>query len=191
MNNFLFLFLSLPLTPLFAADDVLSIPYIVMGFSVLLLLLIYFFVRHRKEAKHAKEVEVENSTLSSDNVTLTSENREFRQSIEEHRELLEGMTNKLKDPTNDILGKTKKVLTTELNDKQSIELRNIQDSGQVLFAIVDDLLDFMKIRSNKLEIEEKPFDINELLDIIVHSVIERIEKKDVEVIFDIDKSVPP
>ncbi|WP_345974105.1 ATP-binding protein [Sulfurimonas sp. HSL3-7] len=191
MNYFLLLFLSLSLTPLFAADEAVPTPYIVTAFSVLLLLLIYFFVRHRKEAIHAKEVEVENSTLSSDNVTLSSENREYRQSIEEHRELLEGMTNKLKDPTNDILGKTKKVLTTQLNDKQSIELRNIQDSGQVLFAIVDDLLDFMKIRSNKLEIEEKAFDINELLDLIVHSVVERIEKKDVEVIFDIDKSVPP
>ncbi len=169
----------------------LSTPYIVTVFGALLLLLIYFFVRHRKEATHAKEIEVENSTLNSDNVTLSSENREYRQSIEEHKELLEGMTNKLKDPTNEIIGKTKKVLTTQLNDKQSIELRNIHDSGQVLFAIVDDLLDFMKIRSHKLEIEEKPFDINELLDIIVRSVVERIEKKDVEVIFDIDKSVPP
>jgi len=49
----------------------------------------------------------------------------------------------------------------------------------------------MKIRSNKLEIEKKAFDLNELLDVIVRSVHQRVAKQDVEVIFDIDRGVPP
>ncbi len=167
------------------------LPYLAIVLLFLLLLLIYFLVRHRKEVTHVKEVEEENTSLNSNNATLSSENREYKQSIEEHKELLEGMANKLIVPTKNIIGKTERVLKTHLNDKQSIELHNIHDSGQVIFAIMDDLLDFMKIRSQKLEIEEKPFDLNELLDIIVRSVLERIEKKDVEVIFDIDNRIPP
>jgi len=162
-----------------------------LGVFALAVLVLYLLIRQRKAAEHVKSIEEKIHSLSSSNTELNSENMEYKDSIVEQEELIEEMSGKLKYPAKEILGKAEKIIDTDLTDKQSIELRNIQDSGQVLFAIVDDLLDFMKIRSNKLEIVTKPFNINELLDIIVHSVLDRIEKKDVEVIFDIEKSVPP
>lgn len=167
------------------------VPYLLLGLLALSLLVIYLLVRQRKSDVHVKDIEEKIVTLNSSFSELNSENLEYQDSLTEQEELIEEMTDKLKDPTKSIVGRAGRMLETTLNDKQSIELRNIHDSGQVLFAIVDDLLDFMKIRSNKLEIKTKAFDINELLDIIVRSVIERIEKKDVEVIFDIEKNVPP
>jgi len=159
--------------------------------AVFVFLSVYLFIRYRKEVQDSKAIRAKNINLNRDYISLKSANEEYRQTIEEYQKLLSGMTNKLKDPTNDILGKTQKFLATDLNDKQSIELRNIHHSGQALFAIVDDLLDFMKIRSDKLEIEKKAFDLNELLEVIVQSVHQRIAKQDVEVIFDIDRGVPP
>jgi len=165
--------------------------YIGVVLFLIFSLTLYLLIRSKKVKKHIQEVEEKNVLLEDDNSDLSNENEELTETITENNEFLEDLSDKLKHPTKQILGKTKKIMQTDLNDKQSIELRNIQDSGQALFAIVDDLLDFMKIRSHKLEIETKPFDINELLDLIVHSVVERIEKKDVEVIFDIETSVPP
>ncbi|MGB5964337.1 MAG: ATP-binding protein [Sulfurimonadaceae bacterium] len=165
--------------------------YLLLGVIFLLIVVIYLLLRQRKSAMHLKDIEEKMITLNSSNDELNSVNLGYKDSMVEQEELFEEMSGKLKVPAKDILGKADKIFDTDLSDKQSIELRNIQDSGQVLFAIVDDLLDFMKIRSNKLEINVKPFDINELLDIIVRSVLERIEKKDVEVVFDIEKSVPP
>lgn len=164
---------------------------LIIGLVLLFMIVTYLLFRQRKEASHVKKIEDELNNLNSSNDELNSVNREYKESMEEQEELIEEMSGKLKDPAKSILGRSERILKTKLNDKQSIELRNIHDSGQVLFEIVDDLLDFMKIRSNKLEIKEKPFDINELLDIVVRSVLERIEKKDVEVIFDIEKNVPP
>ena len=165
--------------------------YLLIGVIFLLIVVIYLLLRQRRSAIHVKAIEEKNLTLNSSNDELTSVNLEYKDSMIEQEGLITEMSGKMKYPAKDILGKTDKIFDTDLSDKQSIELRNIQDSGQVLFAIVDDLLDFMKIRSNKLEIELKAFDINELLDIVVRSVLERIEKKDVEVVFDIEKSVPP
>ncbi len=164
---------------------------LIAGVIVLSIMVVYLLFRQRKAASHVKQIQDEISNLASSYDQLNNTNREYQESIEEQEELIEEMSGKLKDPAKSILGRAERILKTQLNDKQNIELRNIHDSGQVLFEIVDDLLDFMKIRSNKLEIKEKPFDINELLDIIVRSVLERIEKKDVEVIFDIEKNVPP
>ncbi|MDA3946329.1 MAG: response regulator [Helicobacteraceae bacterium] len=164
---------------------------LIVGVVLLAVMVIYLLFRQRKTVSHVKKIEDEITTLNSSYDQLNSTNREYQVSMEEQEGLITEMSGKLKDPAKSILGRTERILKTKLNDKQSIELRNIHDSGQVLFEIVDDLLDFMKIRSNKLEIKEKPFDINELLDIVVRSVLERIEKKDVEVIFDIEKNVPP
>ncbi len=165
--------------------------YLFIGIAFLLMLVAYLLLRQRKSAMHVKDIEDKIISLNSSNDELNSENLEYKDSMVEQEGLIEEMSGKMKYPAKDILGKTDKIFDTELSDKQTIELRNIRDSGQVLFEIVDDLLDFMKIRSNKLEINVKPFDINELLDIIVRSVLNRIEKKDVEVVFDIEKSVPP
>ncbi len=165
--------------------------YLLFGIVALSAIVVYLLLRQRKAEAHVKNIEKKINTLNSSNEALSSVNEEYKGSIEEQEDLIEEMSGKLKEPTQSILGRTERILETKLNDKQSIELRNIQDSGQVLFAIVDDLLDFMKIRSNKLDIVQKPFDINELLDLIVRSVLERIEKKDIEVIFDIEKTVPP
>jgi len=165
--------------------------YLLLGMTVLLIMVVYLLFRQRRSAQHVKHIEEKIVTLNSSNRELNSANLEYRDSIDVQDGLIEEMSEKMKYPAKDILGKTDKICDTDLTDKQIIELHNIQDSGQMLFAIVDDLLDFMKIRSNKLEIHPKQFDINELLDIIVHSVLERIEKKDVEVVFDIEKSVPP
>ncbi len=164
---------------------------LIIGVVVLAIMVIYLLFRQRKEAQHVKKIQDEITNLNSSYNELDTTNRVYKESIQEQEELIEEMSGKLKDPAKSILGRSERILKTKLNDKQSIELRNIHDSGQVLFEIVDDLLDFMKIRANKLEIKEKPFDINELLDIVVRSVLERIEKKDVEVIFDIEKNVPP
>ena len=165
--------------------------YLLVGVILLLIIVIYLLLRQRKSALHLKGVEETIVTLNSSNDELSSENLEYKDSMIEQEGFIEEMSGKMKYPANDILGKASKIFDTDLSDKQTIELRNIRDSGEVLFAIVDDLLDFMKIRSNKLKIDVKPFDINELLDIIVTSVLDRIEKKDVEVVFDIEKSVPP
>ena len=168
-----------------------TIVKLTIGLLFLTILIVVLLLRQRRSLKNEREFENLVSDLNSSNSELVTENRGYEGSIKEQEEFIEEMSVKLKDPAKSILGRTERILETSLSDKQSIELRNIQDSGQVLFAIVDDLLDFMKIRSSKLEIKAKPFDINELLDLIVHSVLDRIEKKDVEVIFDIEKSVPP
>lgn len=173
------------------ATSYLTIIEMGMGILVLVILVIVLFLRQRKSEKNVKEFESLLNDLSHSNSELEHVNKEYQGSIKEQEDFIEEMSEKLKDPAQSIVGRTEKILETKLSDKQSIELRNIQDSGQVVFAIVDDLLDFMKIRSNKLKINVKPFNINELLDLIVQSVLDRIEKKDVEVIFDIEKSVPP
>ena len=162
-----------------------------IGMGILAILVIVLLYRQRRAEKFAENFENIITDLSKTNSELNSINLKHEGSIKEQEDLIEGMSGKIKDPAKAIVGRAERILETKLSDKQSIEMRNIQDSGQFLFAIVDDLLDFMKIRSNKLVIEKKPFNLNELLEIIVNSVIDRIEKKDVEMIFDIEKSVPP
>ncbi len=172
-------------------DTMAMVIKLAIGVAVLAILVIVLLYRQRRSERFAENFENIITDLSKTNSELSNINHKYEGSIKEQEDLIEGMSVKIKDPAKAILGRAERILETKLSDKQSIEMRNIQDSGQFLFAIVDDLLDFMKIRSNKLKIEKKPFNLNELLEIIVNSVIDRIEKKDVEMIFDIEKSVAP
>jgi two-component system sensor histidine kinase/response regulator len=152
--------------------------------------LLFLAFQQRKQKGRIVALERENTLLKEKNAELQGINAEQERLMHLREEMLGKMTSKLHKPMKELVGKSRHVLASELNEQQSNELRTIQNSSEMMFEIVDDLLDFMKIRSGKLALKESIFNINHLLDNVVKSVIERIYRKDVEVVFEIEKGVP-
>ena len=73
------------------------------------------------------------------------------------------MSHEIRTPLHAIVGLTNLMLDTELDELQQYYAENIRKSNDSLLKLVNDLLDFSKIESGKLALEEQPFDLHRCL----------------------------
>ncbi|MDQ0464139.1 signal transduction histidine kinase/ActR/RegA family two-component response regulator [Caulobacter ginsengisoli] len=72
------------------------------------------------------------------------------------------MSHELRTPMNGVLGMAHALQTTPLDARQQDYVRTVIRSGDVLMAILNDILDLSKIEAGRLELEAAPFDLRDL-----------------------------
>jgi two-component system sensor histidine kinase/response regulator len=105
-------------------------------------------------------------------------------------DFLANMSHEIRTPMNAILGLCHLTLRTELDDRQRDYLLKLQSSANHLLGIINDILDFSKIEAGKLTVEHIQFDLDEVLDNAVHQVAERCSRKGLELVIDVERTVP-
>ncbi len=76
---------------------------------------------------------------------------------------LSNMSHEIRTPMNVIMGLTNIVLQDNLSAKSRENLRTVKSSTENLLGIINDVLDISKIEAGKVSLEEKDFDLFELL----------------------------
>jgi hypothetical protein len=91
---------------------------------------------------------------------------------------------------NAVIGMAQLALKTELTQKQQDYIQKIYQSGKSLLGIINDILDFSKLEAGKLELEDRPFEVDEILSKISTFVGPVISEKPVELLYRIGKEIP-
>ena len=103
---------------------------------------------------------------------------------------LANMSHEIRTPINAVLGMDAMILR-ECRDAAIREYAlDIQNAGQSLLALINDILDLSKIESGKLEILPEEYDISSLLHDIVNMITMKAKDKGLTVELSVDESLP-
>jgi PAS domain S-box-containing protein len=105
-------------------------------------------------------------------------------------EFLANMSHEIRTPLNGVIGFTDLLRRTPLTPIQQQYADNANVSGQTLLGIINDILDFSKIEAGMMSLEMVRTDLFELFENAVDIVRFSADKKRLEVLLDIDPSMP-
>ncbi len=98
-------------------------------------------------------------------------------------QFLANMSHEIRTPMNGVLGLSNLLSNTQLTDKQHLYLENIQVSARSMLGIINDILDFSKIEAHKMELEQIPFDMDELIRHVLHTTSVYAKAKGLSLIY--------
>jgi PAS domain S-box-containing protein len=121
---------------------------------------------------------------------LVQAKKDAEQARAAQESFLANMSHEIRTPMNGIIGMGNLLLSTEQNDEQKEFTENIQESARNLLAIINDLLDFSKIKSGKFMFESAPFKLRQTVKKTLYPLQFKAEEKLINININIDNSVP-
>ena len=119
-------------------------------------------------------------TIEIQNVELDIARKNAIKANNAKSEFLANMSHEIRTPLNGIIGFAKILMRSPLNSQQADTLRAIQKSSEVLLMIINDILDFSKIEAGRIELEQEPMNLHELIEDIVVMLAPSAHQKGLE-----------
>lgn len=119
--------------------------------------------------------------------------KNYRRAVEENEfknTFLANMSHEIKTPINTILGMNEMIAreTTEGEIKQYAG--NIYEAGNLLLALINNVLDYTKLESGRMQLIPVRYELGQLLSNVINTIQPRAEEKKLCFDVDIDENIP-
>jgi signal transduction histidine kinase/ligand-binding sensor domain-containing protein/DNA-binding response OmpR family regulator len=161
----------------------------------------FYNVRTRIIKRQSKELERQVKERTEQLAHSTQEERRAREEAEKARHeaeqantaksvFLATMSHEIRTPMNGVIGMASLLSETGLSKEQREYTETIHTCGESLLTVINDILDYSKIESGKMELEYKDFDIRTCIEEVMDVFASKAVQIGLDLIYEIDHDVP-
>lgn len=103
---------------------------------------------------------------------------------------LAAMSHEIRTPMNGVIGMVDLLTATKLDSDQRHMVRTVRNSAQSLLTIINDILDFSKIEAGKLEVEQVPISVPQIVEEVTDTLVPLATDKGIRIVSFIDPDIP-
>ncbi|MBR4530178.1 MAG: DegV family protein [Lachnospiraceae bacterium] len=120
--------------------------------------------------------------------------KEQRREIEEinraQNRFFSNMSHEIRTPVNTIIGLNEMIMREAVTVEVAEDARSIQGAGQMLLALINDILDMSKMESGRMELVPNPYFVSEVLKDVVNMIWNPAKEKGLKFHVDVDEMMP-
>jgi signal transduction histidine kinase/DNA-binding NarL/FixJ family response regulator len=158
--------------------EIISLDYAIPHLTSFIFLVIAFFVLYK----------ILQVYKLNENLNEAVQKEQEAQLIKE--QFMDNMTHELRSPLNAVLGYTGLILKTPLKKDQEKFAKAIRTSGELLLNVINEVLDYAKIKSGYLHFANEPFSLKEQLVGLSDIVSDKLSEKGLNYETEIEENVP-
>lgn len=160
------------------------------GGSVVVLMLIRQNRTNKQLVESQELIEAQNKRMLLQNEELKEANQLASKHLRAKTDFMSHMSHEIRTPMNSIMGLTE-LLQEEITDKDALDkLQSIRYSADILLVIINDILDLASIEEGKINMEQVPVSIEQIVHELSNLMLPKLSSKQVGLHVSIDKDLP-
>ena len=166
---------------------------IAISFAIFILIALSHLLGYRNERKYVgriEEMRVEEQRQAYEAKALKIEKEAADASNKAKSDFLAQMSHEIRTPINAVIGLDEMILRETKEENITEYAQDIKSASKTLLTLINELLDFSRIESGKMEIIPVKYKTKELINSVGNMIVDRAEKKNLELFFDIDEKIP-
>ncbi|MQX54807.1 hybrid sensor histidine kinase/response regulator [Alcanivorax sediminis] len=125
--------------------------------------LLSFALAHRMTVLKSENARIQREATEALEQRVEERTRELNSALSARSEFLAVMSHEIRTPLNGIIGTVDMLKSSPLDSEQQHNLNIIEQSGNSLLNLINDILDYSRIEAGKMPIEQTRFDLHGLI----------------------------
>lgn len=132
---------------------------------------------------------IDTTSINAHNEALRAARDAAERASKAKADFLATMSHEIRTPMNGVIGMLELLAHTSLDTEQHELLHAVEDSAGVLMQVLNDVLDFSKLESGNLSLDNAPFDLRTLIDNVIGVMTGPMHKKGLRIEVGIDATL--